>query len=333
MSEFKTNMSLKERARECLGNIPVSINTHYGDPFQPNQWEDTLDKLRYLKSQGYCGEIEVSSKWVITDEQILELSQVNSNLWIFCGITGMNEGGIPMEARIDNYLRLCAKFPNTVLNIRPLIPGINDSMAVLKPIIDVAARGRKLLKHGGFIDTNHAELGKSKYDALKDEIHSYCLKIGVNDGPKCSVIVSDVTRKVDSTHDDLEPINLDVLKAIGYRYAIENGKVRLLGHKNYDGVTKGDVSFARLIIQSSRILPEWSDSHVHLSFRGAKGQYLACTSSWFHWAREVDCMVACPYCHVRPGTPIYLYKGDSGCSPLDLYEMIFERHEKPFECT
>lgn len=325
MSGFRKEVDMKVRARDCLSNIPVSINTHYGDPFQPNQWEDTLSKLRYLKSQNYQGEIEVSSKWVISDEQLSELSEINSKLWIFCGITGMNEGGIPMETRVDNYLRLCKKFPNTVLNIRPLIPGINDSMEILKPIIEVAAKGRKLLKHGGFIDTDHADLGKTKYETLKDEIHLYCKQVGVNDGPKCAVIVSDVTGRVNSTYDNLEPINLDILEAIGYRYTMENGSVRLLGYGSNNGVTKGDVSFSRLIIQSSRILPNWEDSHIHLSFSGPKDQYLACTSSWFHWAREVNCVVACPYCHVRPGTPVYLYKGDSGCSPLDLYEMFFDK--------
>lgn len=325
MSGFRKEVDMKVRARDCLSNIPVSINTHYGDPFQPNQWEDTLSKLRYLKSQNYQGEIEVSSKWVISDEQLSELSEINSKLWIFCGITGMNEGGIPMETRVDNYLRLCKKFPNTVLNIRPLIPGINDSMEILKPIIEVAAKGRKLLKHGGFIDTDHADLGKTKYETLKDEIHLYCKQVGVNDGPKCAVIVSDVTGRVNSTYDNLEPINLDILETIGYRYTMENGSVRLLGYGSNNGVTKGDVSFSRLIIQSSRILPNWEDSHIHLSFSGPKDQYLACTSSWFHWAREVNCVVACPYCHVRPGTPVYLYKGDSGCSPLDLYEMFFDK--------
>ena len=325
MLDYSKEVDMKVRAQDCLSNIPVSINTHYGDPFQPNQWEDTLSKLRYLRAQNYQGEIEVSSKWVISDKQISELSEIISKLWIFCGITGMNEGGIPMETRVDNYLRLCEKFPNTVLNIRPLIPGINDSMEILKPIIDVAAKGRKLLKHGGFIDTDHAELGKTKYETLKEEIHSYCKQVGVNDGPKCAVIVSDVTGRVNSTYDNLEPINLDILEAIGYRYAMENGSVRLLGYGRKKGVTKGDISFSRLIIQSSRILPDWEDSHIHLSFRGPNGQYLACTSSWFHWAREVNCMVACPYCHVRPGTPVYLYKGDSGCSPLDLYDLFFEK--------
>lgn len=325
MSEINRASDLKERARNCMSNIPVTINTHYGDPFQPDQWEDTLSKLRYLRAQEYEGEIEVSSKWVISDEQISELHRINPKLWIFCGITGMNEGGIPMETRVDNYLRICTKFPQTVLNIRPLIPGINDSMEILKPIIDVAAKGRQLLKHGGFIDTDHAELGKTKYDILKEDIHSYCVQVGVNDGPKCAVIVSDVTGRVNSTYAKSAPVNLDVLDGIGYRYMMEGDDVRLLGYREGSEVTKGDVSFARLIIQSSKILPEWTDSHIHLSFLGPRGQYLACTSSWFHWAREVGCMVACPYCHVRPGTPIYLYKGDSGCSPLDLYEMIFEK--------
>lgn len=316
---------LKNKIRDCLANLPITINTSFGDPFQPDQWENTLYKIKYLQKQNYQGEVEVSTKWILSDEQIEELYRANPNLWIMCGITGLNEGKvITIEDRFDNYLRLCKKFKRTVLNTRPLIPDKNDSMVVLRPIIEVAAKGNKLLKHGGYLDPSDTKNKKTRYDELKKEIHTLCKELGVDDAPRCSCIVTDVTGKVNSTYENSEPKNLDVLSALGFDFELVNDYVKLTGYKNSGKVTKGDVSFARLIIESSHILDNWTDSHQYMQMKGPEGQTLVCTSSWFHWAREVPCMVNCWYCHVRPGTAIYFVAGDSGCSPLDLYSMLFE---------
>ena len=92
---------LKNKAKECLSNLPITINTDFGHPFQPDQWEDTIYKLRYLKNQNYQGEIEVSTKWILTNEQIDTLYDINPDLWIFCGITGLNEKeGVTQEERL-----------------------------------------------------------------------------------------------------------------------------------------------------------------------------------------------------------------------------------------
>lgn len=81
---------------------------------------------------------------------------------------------------------------------------------------------------------------------------------------------------------------------------MEKGYVKLTGFEGSHTVTKGDVSFARLIIESSYILDNWNDPHVYMQMKGPDGQVMVCTSSWLHWAREVTCMVNCFYCHVRP---------------------------------
>lgn len=317
--------NLKKKIKTCLSNLPITINTSYGDPFQPDQWENTIYKINYLRKQEYQGEVEVSTKWILSNDQIDELYQANPNLWIMCGITGLNEGkGITLEDRFDNYFRLCKKFKRIVLNTRPLIPDKNDSMEVLGPIIEVAAKGNKLLKHGGYLDPSDAKNKKTKYEDLEKEIHSLCMKLGVDDAPRCSCIVTDVTGKVNSTYENSDPKNLDVLSALGFDFEVENGYVKLTGFNNSGIVTKGDVSFARLIIESSHIFDNWTDFHQYMQMKGPDGQTLVCTSSWFHWAREVPCKVNCWYCHVRPGTAIYFVAGDSGCSPLDLYSMLFE---------
>lgn len=318
---------LKARIKQCLENLPLTLNTHFGDPFQPNQWNNTIEKVRYLMEQGYKGEIEVSTKWIITEAQIEELHSINPNLWIMCGITGINEvDGITLEDRFDNYLRICKKFPRTVVNVRPLVPGINDSMEILKPIIEVASRGRKLLKHGGYLNPQSFKNKKTTYNELKQEIHELCVKLCVNDGPKCSSIVSSVTDRINSTFSDAVPSNLDVLKTLGYDFEIHGNEVVLKGYEGSSVVTKGDVSFAKLIVLSSRVANNWNDPHVYMQMKGPDGQVMVCTSSWLHWAREVECMVNCFYCHVRPDNPIIesFEAGDTGCSPIDLYFYMFE---------
>ena len=327
MAMKNVDEKLKKKIRKCMENLPLTLNTHFGDPFQPDQWENTLEKLKYLKAQNYQGEIEVSTRWIITDEQINELYAIYPDLWIICGITGMNEmPGVSPETRFDNYLRICKKFKKTILNVRPLIPGINDSMEVLTPIIEVAAKGRKLLKHGGYLNPQSFENKKTNYDTLKKEIHELCEKLGVNDGPRCTCIVTDVTGKVCSTFSKEKPVHLDVLAALGYDFEMENGYVKLTGFEGSHTVTKRDVSFARLIIESSYILDNWNDPHVYMQMKGPDGQVMVCTSSWLHWAREVTCMVNCFYCHVRPENPIIeaFEAGDTGCSPIDLYTYLFE---------
>lgn len=318
---------LKYRARQVLANLPVTINTSFGDPFQRDQWPDTLQKVAYLTEQGYQGEIEVSTKSILTDEQIDVLSSVNSNIWIMCGVTGLGESKVPLQARFDNYLRVCAKFPKTVLNTRPLIPGRNDSMEVLAPIIEMAAQGNRYLKHGGYLDPNEVAGKKYNYDGLKSDIKALCAKLGVSDAPRCSSMVAIVTGKVDSTFDNSDPTNLDVLEALGFDFELVDGYVKLEGFKKSGVVTKGDVSFAKLIALSSHVLDNWTDPHQYMQMKGPDGQMTVCTSSWFHWTREIRCTVNCWYCHVRPGTAIYFESGDSGCSPLDLYDFVFESEE------
>ncbi len=318
---------LKSKILNCMSNIPISINTHFGDPFQPDQWENTLQKIQYLKKQGYRGEIEVSTKWILTDEQIDRLYAIAPDMWIICGVTGLNEKkDVTLEERFDHYLRICQKFPKTIINLRPLIPGMNDSMEVLRPIIDVAAKGRRLLKHGGYVNPTSMDNSKTKYDDLKAQIHAYCERVGVNDGPKCTCLVTDVTGRVCTTFSELEPSNLDVLEALGFDFVMENGKVRLTGFMGSGQVTKGDVSFARFIVQSSRVVNEWTDPHAYMQMKNPDGKVLICTSSWFHWATEVPCMVNCFYCHVRPENPFInaTQAGDTGCSPIDLFHHLFD---------
>ena len=48
MAMKNVDEKLKKKIRKCMENLPLTLNTHFGDPFQPDQWENTLEKLKYL---------------------------------------------------------------------------------------------------------------------------------------------------------------------------------------------------------------------------------------------------------------------------------------------
>ena len=144
-------MDIKEKAKQCLLHIPVTVNGSFGDAFTPDQWENTLSKLRYLKSQNHRGEVHVSSKYVLTDSQLDELQSIFPDMWVYCGITGLNESTVVSdEERYDHYLRVCRRFPKTVLSIRPVIPGKNDSPEAIDALIKLVKQGRGLMQQGGY---------------------------------------------------------------------------------------------------------------------------------------------------------------------------------------
>lgn len=58
MAMKNVDEKLKKKIRKCMENLPLTLNTHFGDPFQPDQWENTLEKLKYLKAQNYQGKLK-----------------------------------------------------------------------------------------------------------------------------------------------------------------------------------------------------------------------------------------------------------------------------------
>ncbi len=103
-----------------MENLPLTLNTRFWRSLSAGPVGKYTGKIKISESPELSGEIEVSTKWIITDEQIDELYAIYPDLWIICGITGMNEmPGVSPETRFDNYLRICKKFKKTILNVGP----------------------------------------------------------------------------------------------------------------------------------------------------------------------------------------------------------------------
>lgn len=320
-------MNVEEKAKQCLLNIPITVNGSFGDAFTPAQWENTLSKLRYLKAQHHQGEVHVSSKYVLTDSQLDELQSIFPDMWIYCGITGLNESTVVSdEERYDHYLRVCKRFPKTVISIRPVIPGKNDSLESVNKLIELAKRGRGLMQQGGFKNIEDIRGLREDDHCFEHIVEEMCKKKGVIITSKCSCMQHLVVGTNCSIHTDKEPENLDVLAAFGFDFDVTDGIVVVKGFRGSGKITKGDVNFCNHIIQSNRIKREWDHPKQKMQVLGPNGQHIVVTSSFYNWSRQMDsCLINCFYCMARPGAQTSLTAGDFGCSPLDLAEVLLAR--------
>lgn len=328
----RTDKEILEAMKEAFLNLPVGINNNLGDAFQLgeyDQWENTKAKVRKLKADGHKGNIMIGTKWVPTDKQIQELYEINPDIWIFYGLNGSNESKrFSMDERIDGYLRLCDKFQKVALTLRPIIPGKNDNMDVLRPLIELAGskRGDKYLHHGGYRDPRIVSDKKYDYSYLIPEIDKICRENGVKSFSKSCCLVAAYDGKPCRTHTPSFPQNLDVLRYFGYVTEVQDGKVVVLRFRDSNVITKADICFVKHIAGTSLVTTNNNDIRKKLQIFGPEGQKLICTSGWFGWSREMPkCEVGCYYCIVNPNMPNYTETGNAGCSPLDLYNYYKDR--------
>lgn len=311
-------MSTKETKQEqyisLLRNIPVSVNCQLGDPFQDDQWSDTVDKLNSLSDSKHLGPVALITKSIVTEDQIKFLTRSNLDLWIFISITGLNEN---QESSIDmyreNYLELCRRTnKHVVIFIRPIIEGHNDNFDLLKSIVDISRDGQKKVILRGFKDVVKDEK-TSKIDIeLFDSVKEYADSVGVKLYEKTLYAVSDVTAW-HFIHIPHNRVGIDLLNDLGY--SIENTITQtLLSDGNY---SKGDINFIRMLSGH-----HFKDVTVKLesiltpnSFSGQIG----CSSSWFEWANRIPCKIDCWYC-------ISKWQSNGldrmGCNPIDLIKYV-----------
>lgn len=326
--------SITVRVRNALANLPITINTNYGDAFQPSQWNDTLSKLSALQESGYSGEVHVGSKYTLSDLQLTELYDVNPNLWVFCGINGLSTPTRFNQAEyFENYLRVSDVFPRTVCTLRPIIPRRNDDMRMLAPIVELVSRGRRLLHHGGYRDPAVEGSRKYEYPELLSELTAFCDESNVRLFGRCSCLVASVTGRACVPHSTNQARNLDVLAALGYDFTHSSGVTKLQGFLGNPTVTKGDVAFASHITASAQVKGEGASASEVMSLKAEDGAPLVCTSSWFSWSRQVPCELSCDYCFAAPESAVRIPYPKFGTHPLRLFESLREALTRTYSAT
>lgn len=304
-----------------LRNIPLSVNTAYGDAFQPTQWPDTLAKVREAVHSGFRGHLMIGTKYVIPNECLDELRDVAPNCWIILAVTGLRETKRFSDLDYERfYFSLSERFPRTVVAVRPIIPGRNDRIDLLDPIIQMASRGARLLTFTGFRDPYVSGSQKHEDRGLFKAIRSRAHEVGVVARMKCACIVAEVTGEECAVHSTRMPGNLDTLRTLGYDLDEHSDRVELVGYRGASQITKGDLSFARLIARSSRLVANVSSPSEILQFRVDGLPELVCTSSFFDWARQTKCYLSCDYCFANLYRGLGIPLSEFGGNPVKIAE-------------
>ncbi len=307
---------------EPLMKLPVAINSSFGDAFQPSQWNDTINKLKSLKATSHKGPIMIGSKYIISDSQLEQLKKINKNLWLFIAITGLNESDMfSFNDYKKFYLRACSHFENVVCAIRPIINGQNDTMKKILPIIQLVSKGNKMLTYTGY--RNPKIPGSPKYSDIKlfNNIEKACSEYGVTTKQKCSCIVSEKTNRACWVHSTGTPKNLELLKLLGYNFTIIEKSIKVLDYNGNPNITKGDISFIKMICESSLVSGQIKSYSEILSLKIDKKPLVA-TSSWFNWSRQTICDIDCFYCFANYNSKVRIDLPEFGTNPTLIIESL-----------
>lgn len=299
-------------------NISVMINNH-GDPLTDNQVESTVNKS--LSMKGYKNTVGICTKAVPSDFAFKELERLKGNndinLFLAYSLTGLDEGGYSFDERVDVIKRMYDMFGQMTILLRPLIKGQNDSKENIERIVKVAASTSGRIILGGL---HNRKLQKQ----LKDESHDYfidcCNHYNVKYFNKTSCAIANQYSEPCKVHDLSEnPINLDVLDSLGYKYEILDGKIVLYQ------ASVGDLNLIRYITNT---LPYTQKLTTRLNKISTVGNHnYELTSGWLSWSNNVYCDIQCSYCvmslidYLADGTPV-------GCHPKNLVDIRIDNTEK-----
>ena len=312
----------RESFLKILSEIPVSINVTFGDALMPRQWDNTLMKLRTLASCGHRGPIMIGSKYIVSDAQLEEISRIKEDVWLFIAITGIDDCCIfTTKEYEDYYLRASRYLKNVVCAIRPIIPHRNDNIETLLPVIQTVGKGRKMLTYGGYKDTKIVGYPQYRNEDLFNRLEQECKKKSILCKEKSVCLVCAANGIDCFVHSKSAPINHDLIEAFGYRFNMENGQLIVTGYKDSDFLSKGDISFIRMLSRSSLVSGKISSPFQILSPR-LNDTSLVSTSSWFNWTRQTYCDVRCDYCSADYDSKIRLDLEHFGCNPTDLIEIL-----------
>jgi len=282
---------------------PVCVNAELGDPFQPTQWEGTRRRLAESVITQHKGPIAMITKSIVTDEQIDWLNKYTKtlNLIVYFSVTGMVER-YPLEqtiAGLKNFSTKSTSAKPTVF-IRPIIPGKNDDIEVLRPIVEAASlyseESTIIFREYKDIETDNFDCVKLNPNFIAD-FKDLCASYGVNiigrsrDLPKFLGMPSLFDWEKLSDED-----SNDFLAMIGYSDILVAKDGMLLQNGKYDDFSKGDLHFVEMFTKLE------SDPNIKRNMRKEAmsrhvfGYHLDATSSWLEWGENKPCMIGCPYC-------------------------------------
>jgi hypothetical protein len=278
-----------DQAPEWTRSLPVSVNDTYGDPFIPQQIDNTIAKLTAL--QRHRAPIAIFTKAGFDERVLSALAGVpiKEKVVVFYSLTGLDEGGISFEERVRFIIALKQIFPNTLVFTRPIIRNRNDNPDMLRRLADVAAAYTGALVLGGLHD---AKKRKTIEMPVEDFLIDYCNELGVPTFHKTSCAAAWLHGLACWMHDLGKPCNCDVLAQLGYDFSVSDHTVVLRRG------TTGDINFIRMI-SGAEVVVETLISNYNLLTFPTGMRKLESTSSWFAWSENLDVCLDCNYCIIK----------------------------------
>ncbi|TDC79017.1 hypothetical protein [Streptomyces hainanensis] len=292
--------------------LPISVNDTYGDPFIPEQIENTTAKLASLSDHN--APIAIFTKAGYSSRVLERLGAVThiDRAVIFYSLTGLDEGGISFEERVRMIAALKRLFPNTLVFTRPIIRNRNDDPGTLRRLSEVAAAHTGLLVLGGLHD---AKKRKKIENSVEDQLIAYCDELGVKTFHKTSCAAAWLHGRDCWVHDLKGPRNLDVLVSLGYEFGVTDGRVVL------EQGTTGDINFIRMITSSEVFVHNLVSNYNLLTLPSGKRK-LESTSSWFAWSENIDTCLDCNYCIIKQIEYLKKMRVRIGVHPSRLPEIV-----------
>jgi hypothetical protein len=308
-------MRLDPNAPQWTFDLPVSVNDTYGDPFIPEQVDNTIAKLVELRS--HRAPIAIFTKAGPDPAVLAKLSQVADveQVIVFYSLTALDEGGISFDDRVLMIKELRKLFPKTLVFTRPIIRGRNDDPTTLRRFVDVAAEHTGLLVLGGL----HNPYKKKKLEKTVEELLvEYCDAAGVRSFHKTSCAGAHLTGAECWVHDLGAPRNLDVVAQLGYEFDVRDDQIVLR-----EGTT-GDINFLRMVTRAT-VYVESLRSNYNLLTTPVGDRKLEATSSWFAWSENIDVCLDCSYCIIKQIEYLKKMKVQIGVHPTRLPEIVERR--------
>jgi hypothetical protein len=291
---------------EYLSNLfklaPICINAELGDPFQPTQWEGTRRRLLELVVTGHIGPVGLITKSIVSDEQIAWLNYYTRklNLTVFFSVTGLTER-YSLETTLNgikNFFEKSTSAKNTIF-IRPIIPGKNDDIEKLRPIIETASHsttgGTVIFRSYKDIETDDFKTTVLDKDFI-EKFHKLCDSYNVSIIGRTKEYPMflgwpSLFQWKQLTEDDAN----EFLKLIGYDdiLVIRDGLIRQKAEYDF---SKGDLHFVEMFTKFESDPTIKRNMRKEALSRHVFGYHLDATSSWLEWGENKPCMIGCPYC-------------------------------------
>ncbi|SEG94219.1 hypothetical protein SAMN05216223_12981 [Actinacidiphila yanglinensis] len=301
-----------EAAPEWTRKIPVSVNDTYGDPFIPEQIDNTVAKLTSLAT--HRAPIAIFTKAGYDDAVLEKLHGVAhvDKVVVFYSLTGLDEGGISFDDRVRFIAAIKRIFPNTLVFTRPIIRNRNDDPAMLRRLSEVAAEHTGLLVLGGLHDSKK----RKKIELpIESQLIEFCDELGVKTFHKTSCAGAWLHGLDCWVHGLGAPRNLDVLVALGYQFGIANNSVVL------ERGTTGDINFVRMLTRSNVYVHELVSNYNLLTLPSGHRK-LESTSSWFAWSENIPTCLDCNYCIIKQIEYLKKMQVRIGVHPTRLPEIV-----------